>query len=94
MSTPRIDLNTVTDPNLRKQLEALYAENDALKAKQAAKIKPLDLKIGEKGGVCVTGLNGRFPVTLYAAQWLRLLDFADQIKAFIGANKAKLAWKD
>jgi len=33
----------------------------------------LEFKVGEKGGVSVYGL-GRFPVTLYYEQWIRLLD--------------------
>ena len=94
MATPRLDLNTISDPVIRKQFETLYAENDALKAKTAAKIKPLNLKIGDKGGVCVTGLNSRFPVTLYAEQWTRLAEFMPQVLAFIEKNKAKLTYKE
>jgi len=33
----------------------------------------LEFRVGEKGGVSVYGL-GRFPVTLYYEQWIRLLD--------------------
>jgi hypothetical protein len=36
---------------------------------------------------------GRFPVTLYKEQWLRLLDMADEIRAFIAANDAALKSK-
>lgn len=44
------------------------------KAKLAARagVRSLTLKIGDKGGISVYGL-GRFPVTLYAEQWERLL---------------------
>jgi len=38
--------------------------------------------VSEKGGLSVYGL-GRFPVTLYKEQWLKLLDLADDIRAFI-----------
>jgi hypothetical protein len=40
--------------------------------------KPVGLtfKVSEKGGVSVYGL-GRFPVTLYYQQWVRLLEHAD-----------------
>ena len=51
------------------------------------------MKIGEKGGLSVYGL-GRFPVTLYKEQWLRLLDMTDDIRAFIKANSDKLKSKD
>jgi hypothetical protein len=37
---------------------------------------------------------GRFPVTLYKEQWLRLLNMADEIRAFIAANEAQLKAKD
>jgi len=49
----------------------------------------LDFKVGEKGGVSVYGL-GRFPVTLYYEQWIRLLDSAEALKAFLEENKSKL----
>lgn len=91
MSAPRIDLASVTDLALRAQLEALYAENEALKAK---KIKPLSLKVSDKGAISVYGLNIRFPVTLYKEQMLRLLDFAGEIRAFITENEKKLSVKE
>ncbi|HXW17329.1 MAG TPA: hypothetical protein VEJ39_03455 [Candidatus Acidoferrales bacterium] len=47
----------------------------------------LDFKVGEKGGVSVYGL-GRFPVTLYYEQWIRLLDAAKELRAFLEENKA------
>jgi hypothetical protein len=53
----------------------------------------MDFKIGEKGGVSVYGL-GRFPVTLYYEQWIRLLDSADALRAFLDQNKAKLKLKN
>ena len=36
---------------------------------------------------------GRFPVTLYKEQWLKLLDTSD-IRVFIAANEAQLKTKD
>jgi hypothetical protein len=33
-------------------------------------------------------------VTLYKEQWLRLLDMANDIRAFIAANEAKLKVKE
>ena len=47
----------------------------------------LEFRVGEKGGVSVYGL-GRFPVTLYYEQWIRLLDTAPQLKEFLEENKA------
>jgi hypothetical protein len=37
---------------------------------------------------------GRFPVTLYKEQWLRVLANAVQIEAFIRENEAKLKTKE
>jgi hypothetical protein len=47
----------------------------------------LEFRVGEKGGVSVYGL-GRFPVTLYYEQWVRLLDMAPQLREFLEENKA------
>jgi hypothetical protein len=47
----------------------------------------LDFRVGEKGGVSVYGL-GRFPVTLYYEQWIRLLDTAKDLREFLEENKA------
>jgi hypothetical protein len=51
------------------------------------------MKVSEKGGVSVYGM-GRFPVTLYKEQWLKLLSMSDEIRAFIGENEAQLKPKD
>jgi hypothetical protein len=53
----------------------------------------LDFKVSEKGGVSVYGL-GRFPVTLYYEQWMRLLLAAPDLQDFIESNKANLKLKD
>jgi hypothetical protein len=52
----------------------------------------MEFRVSEKGGVSVYGL-GRFPVTLYYEQWQRLLGAADELKAFLEANKGKLKLK-
>jgi hypothetical protein len=52
----------------------------------------LQFKVGEKGGVSVYGL-GRFPVTLYYEQWVRLLDAAGDIRTFLEENKSRLKLK-
>ncbi len=79
-----------TDEELRAELEKLRAENAALKARGS---KGVSMKVSEKGGVSVYGL-GRFPVTLYQEQWLKLLDLADDIRAFIKENEGKLKRKE
>jgi hypothetical protein len=52
----------------------------------------LEFRVGEKGGVSVYGL-GRFPVTLYYEQWVRLLDAATNLRAFLEENKSRLKLK-
>ena len=77
--------------DLNAELERLRAENAALKRPDRGG-KPW-LKVSEKGAVSVYGM-GRFPVTLYKEQWLRLLAIADEIKAFIKANDERLKSKE
>jgi hypothetical protein len=52
----------------------------------------LEFRVGEKGGVSVYGL-GRFPVTLYYEQWIRLLDVGDGLRTFLEENKPRLKLK-
>ena len=52
----------------------------------------MEFRVSEKGGVSVYGL-GRFPVTLYYEQWIKLLDAVPDLKAFIEENKSKLKTK-
>jgi hypothetical protein len=77
--------------DVQDELERLRKENEALKA-QAGKPRDISMKVSEKGAVSIYGL-GRFPVTLYKEQWERLLDRADEIRAFIKANDDKLKKK-
>ena len=76
--------------DLKAELERLKAENEQLKSQRG---RAVSLKVSEKGGVSVYGL-GRFPITLYKEQWAKLLDMADEIRAFIKENDAKLKTKE
>jgi hypothetical protein len=79
----------MVDEDLRTEIERLRAENEALKRSSS---KGLSMRVSEKGAVSVYGL-GRFPVTLYKEQWLRLLDTAVEIRTFIKQNEAQLKSK-
>lgn len=81
----------MSDNETQNELEKLRAENEALKKKAAP--RDISMKVSQKGGVSFYGL-GRFPVTLYKEQWLRLLDHVDEIRAFIGEHETELKTKD
>jgi hypothetical protein len=80
----------MSDENMKAELERLREENAALKKGTASGLR---LKVSEKGALSVYGM-GRFPVTLYKEQWLKLLNIADDIRAFIAANDSQLKAKD
>jgi hypothetical protein len=79
----------MADEDIKAELERLKAENEALRSRGG---RATSIRVSEKGGVSVYGL-GRFPVTLYKEQWVRLLDLADEIRAFIRDNEAQLKTK-
>jgi len=79
-----------SEEELKAELEKLKAENAALKSRGP---RAISMKVSEKGGLSVYGL-GRFPVTLYQEQWLKLLDLADEIRDFIKDNDARLKKKE
>ena len=66
----------MSDEELKAEIERLRSENAALKKGAPPGIR---MKVSEKGGVSVYGM-GRFPVTLYKEQWLKLLDMSDDIR--------------
>jgi DNA-binding PadR family transcriptional regulator len=86
---------TTTTGRILPALDELSREQliEMLMAAKEQRNSRLTLKVGEKGNVCLYGL-GRFPVSLYASQWERVLDHADIIRAFMDENRAKLATKD
>lgn len=74
----------------KEELLARIAELE--KKTEARKKGALEFRVGEKGGVSVYGL-GRFPVTLYYEQWVRLLDAGENLRQFLEDNKSKLKLK-
>lgn len=79
----------MSDEDMRAELERLRRENELLKKGSS---KRISLKVSEKGGVSAYGL-GRFPITLYKEQWLKLLDMSEEIRAFIVAHEGELKSK-
>lgn len=80
----------MSEQAMKDELERLRAENEALKKTSS---RGLSLRVSPKGALSVYGL-GRFPVTLYKEQWQKLLDMADDIRAFLKANDAQLKAKE
>ena len=80
----------MSDEAIQAELQRLRAENEALKARSS---RGVSLRVSEKGGLSVYGL-GRFPVTLYKEQWLKLLDMADDIRTFIREHESDLKAKE
>ena len=73
--------------------EELKAKLSELEKQQGTRrTGSLEFRVGEKGGVSVYGL-GRFPVTLYYEQWIRLLNAAEDLRAFLEENKDRLKLK-
>jgi hypothetical protein len=78
----------MTEPTY-EELKARLAE---LETKQQ-RTGSISFKVSDKGGVSVYGL-GRFPVTLYYEQWIKLLDRAQDLRDFLEENKSKLKLKE
>jgi len=71
-----------------EELKARVAELE----RKSGRTGSLEFRVSEKGGASVYGL-GRFPVTLYYEQWVRLLDAAQDLRKFLESNKDKLKLK-
>jgi len=80
----------MSDHDTEAELERLRRENAALKKGASDGIR---MKVSEKGAVSVYGM-GRFPVTLYKEQCLKLLNMSEEIRAFIAQNEARLKAKE
>jgi hypothetical protein len=88
--TVLIDLQAQQNEELRRMIETLAAENAALRAN--AKPVRNGLKVSEKGAVSIYGY-ARFPITMYKATLLDILNRADELRQFVKDNDSKLASK-
>ncbi len=77
------------DDELRRELERLRAENEALKNQGR---RGLRLQVSEKGGVSLYGIR-RFPVTFYKEEWEKILGMEAEIRAFMGEHGKELKTK-
>jgi hypothetical protein len=80
----------MSDDDLKAEIERLRTENDQLKNKS---IRGLSMKVSEKGALSLYGI-GRFPVTLYKEQWVKILGMASEIEAFLRDNDHLLKKKE
>ncbi len=82
------EVNCMAEPTY-EELKAKLAELEGKQQRRGS----MEFRVSEKGGVSVYGL-GRFPVTLYYEQWIRLLDRAQELREFLEENKSKLKLKE
>jgi hypothetical protein len=80
----------MNEAEMKAEMERLRAENAQLKNKDKS---GLTLKVSEKGAISLYGM-GRFPVTLYKEQWLRVLASAPEIEVFIHENESRLKTRE
>jgi hypothetical protein len=79
-------MHSMAEPTQEELLAKIAELEKQVGTKRSGK---LEFKVGEKGGMSVYGL-GRFPVTLYYEQWIRLLDAAEDLRGFMESNKSRL----
>ena len=67
-----------------------------IKTETEKPVGELYMKVGNKGGAGLYGINSRLPVTLYVEQWERLIEYVKSGKAekFLTDNAASLVRKD
>lgn len=78
--------------DINAELERLRAENAALKGAKPSR-GTISFKVSEKGALSVYGM-GRFPVTLYKEQWIKLLEKKEELLQFIEENNDRLKTKE
>ena len=82
--------------NARQEIKALQEKIDALKSGiPSKKVEGLTVKVGEKGGLVIYGLN-RFPVTLYLNQIPKMAKLLNspELAQFITDNMDKFSVKE
>ena len=77
------------DEDLRREVERLRAENEALKSRAPGNLR---LQVSKKGAVSLYGIR-RFPITFYAEEWEKVLGMSDEVSRFIEENAGSLSRK-
>lgn len=81
-------------PDDKEELQKRIAELESQLEEEKGKSRQgVHLKVSAKGGVSLYGIR-RFPVTFYVEEWSRILDMADEIRAFMRENEGELKRKD
>lgn len=91
-----IELNRMKEANAKLQAQVMEKQAGRISFKvsqprEAGKYSPTD-KGSDGGALSVYGL-GRFPITLYKQQWLRLFETIPAMKAFIEEHDSELSVK-
>lgn len=81
-----------TEKSIQEQLDEARAQNAKLQEKLNQK-RTISMKVSEKKALSFYGL-GRWPVTLYKEQWVRLLNEVEAIKQFLIDHDAELVDKE
>jgi hypothetical protein len=91
---PMTVLQDLSKPSHEQLMKLIQDQAAMIEALKASKQQRVSFKISpNKGCVMILGV-GRMQPTLYASQWLRILDHADQLRSFIEANRSALSWKE
>ena len=80
----------------RQEIKELQAKIDSLKSGiPTKKVGKLTVKVGEKGGLVIYGLN-RYPVTLYLNQIPKMVELlsSPELAQFITENMDKFSTKE
>lgn len=82
----------MTQEQMLEMIAKLKAENHRLSHATVKTEDNISFRVSAKGAVSVYGL-GRFPVTLYKEQWLKLIRKTEALQKFIDDNDGVLSEK-
>ncbi len=81
-------------PDDKEELQKRIAELESQLEEEKGKSRQgVHLKVSAKGGVSLYGIR-RFPVTFYVEEWSRILEMADEIRAFMSEHEGELKRKE